>query len=75
MTQQNRLGMPHTKGEYRAVEIIDAEDLNFVVGRVPDRGEFVFTERIGCDNVLQVREDTENAAVPRNHRQKRIEGV
>jgi hypothetical protein len=45
------------------------------VGRVPDRGEFVFTERIGCDNVLQVREDTENAAVPRNHRQKRIEGV
>jgi hypothetical protein len=72
MSRKNRLGMPHTKGKSRAVEIIDAEDLGFVVGRVPDRGEFVFTERIGCNNVLQAREDPEEAVAPRNHRQRRI---
>ncbi|KAJ7816481.1 hypothetical protein B0H13DRAFT_2380359 [Mycena leptocephala] len=72
MSQKNRLGMPHTKGKSRAVEIIDAEDLDFVVGRVPDRGEFVLTERIGCNNVLQAREDPVEAVAPRNHRQRRI---
>ncbi|KAJ7612408.1 hypothetical protein DFH06DRAFT_1147325 [Mycena polygramma] len=39
MTQRNRLNMQHTKGKYHAEEIVDADDLEFVVGRVPDRVE------------------------------------
>ncbi|KAJ7896357.1 hypothetical protein B0H14DRAFT_2558270 [Mycena olivaceomarginata] len=73
LTLKNRLDMMHTKGDFRAVEIIDAEDLEFVVGRVPDRGEHVFIERIGCNNVLQVRENPEEAVVPQNHRQRRVQ--
>ncbi|KAJ7097464.1 hypothetical protein C8R44DRAFT_835053 [Mycena epipterygia] len=74
MTQQNRLNMPHTKGKFRAVEIIDASELDFVVGRVPDRGEFVFTERVGCNNVMEAQDDPEEAVIPRNHRQRHVHG-
>lgn len=73
MTQKNRLDMPHTKGKFRAVEIIDADDLEFVVGRVPDRGEYVFIERVGCNAVLEAQDDPEEALAPRNHRQKRVQ--
>jgi hypothetical protein len=59
MTQKNRLDMPHTKGKFRAVEIIDADDLDFVVGRVPDRGEYVIIERVGCNAVLEAHDDPE----------------
>ncbi|KAJ7100775.1 hypothetical protein B0H15DRAFT_919926 [Mycena belliarum] len=75
MTQKNRLDMPHTKGQFRAVQIIDADDLEFVVGRVPDRGEYVFIERVGCGNVLEAYDDPEQAVVPRNHRQTRVQGL
>ncbi|KAJ6556751.1 hypothetical protein DFH09DRAFT_1489220 [Mycena vulgaris] len=64
LTQKNRLEMPHTKGTYRAVQIIDAEDLEFVVGRVPDRGEYIFVERVGCASVLEEHDDPEKAVVP-----------
>jgi hypothetical protein len=75
MTQKNRLDMPHTKGKFRALEVIDADDLEFVVGRVPDRGEHVFTERVGCNNVLEAYDNPEEATAPRNHRQKRLRSV
>lgn len=75
ITQKNRLNMLHTKGKFRAVEVIDADDLEFVVGRVPDRGEDIFIERIGCNNILQIQDDPQNAVVPRNHRQKRVEAA
>ncbi|KAF8146842.1 hypothetical protein K438DRAFT_1910612 [Mycena galopus ATCC 62051] len=74
MTQKNRLNMPHTKGKFHAVEVIDAEDLEFVAGRVPDRGEYVFIERVNCNNVLEAHDDPEDSIVPRNHRQRRVEG-
>ncbi|KAJ7218476.1 hypothetical protein GGX14DRAFT_533319 [Mycena pura] len=75
LTKKNRLEMPHTKGKFRAVEIIDADDLDIVVGRVADRNEHVFIERVGCGNVLEANDDPEEATVPRNHRQRRIQGV
>ncbi|KAJ7739195.1 hypothetical protein B0H16DRAFT_1891140 [Mycena metata] len=74
LTQKNRLEMPHTKGKFRAVEIIDADDLEFVVGRIPDRGESIFIERVGCMGVLEAHDDPEQAVVPRNHRQRRNQG-
>ncbi|KAJ7865494.1 hypothetical protein B0H14DRAFT_2573914 [Mycena olivaceomarginata] len=33
MTQKNRLNMPHTKGKFHPVEVVDAENLEFVAGR------------------------------------------
>ncbi|KAJ7168417.1 hypothetical protein C8R43DRAFT_1085761 [Mycena crocata] len=72
LVQKNRLEMPHTKGKFHAVEIIDANELDFVVGRVPDRGEYVFIKRVGCSNVLEAQENPEEAVVARNHRQRRL---
>ncbi|KAJ7238022.1 hypothetical protein C8J57DRAFT_1566608 [Mycena rebaudengoi] len=74
-TKKNRLDMLHTKGNYSAIQIIDAHDLDFVVGRVPDRGEFIFIERFRCNAVLDTQEDPEEAVVPRNRRQRRVGGV
>ncbi|KAJ7085256.1 hypothetical protein C8R44DRAFT_836380 [Mycena epipterygia] len=74
MTQKNRLDMPHTRGKFRAVEIIDANDLEFVVGRVPDRGEYVFIEGVRCNTILEAHDDPEQAVVPCNHRQKHVQG-
>jgi hypothetical protein len=74
VSQKNRLDMPHIKGKFRAVKIIDADDLDFVVGRVPDRGEYVVIERVGCNAILEAQDDPEQAVVPRNHRQKRVQG-
>ncbi|KAJ6468756.1 hypothetical protein C8R45DRAFT_937959 [Mycena sanguinolenta] len=72
LTQKNRLNMPHTKGKYHTVEIIDTTDLEFVVGCVPDRGERIFIERIGCDNVLEAQLDSESTVVSRNYRQRNV---
>ncbi|KAJ7634033.1 hypothetical protein B0H17DRAFT_1149760 [Mycena rosella] len=74
MTRNNRPDMPHTKGKFRAVEIIDADDLELVVGHVPDRGEYVFIECVGCNNVLEAQDDPEQAVAPRNHWQKHVQG-
>ncbi|KAK7013517.1 hypothetical protein R3P38DRAFT_2788414 [Favolaschia claudopus] len=73
LVQKNRPDMPHTKGMYHSTEIIDASDLEFLVGRVPDRGEYVFIQKIGCDKVLEAHDDPEQRVVPRNSRQKRAE--
>ncbi|KAJ7702025.1 hypothetical protein B0H14DRAFT_2648189 [Mycena olivaceomarginata] len=56
--------MPHTKGKFHPVEVVDAENLEFVAGRVPDHGEYVFIERVGCNNVLEAHDDPEDSVVP-----------
>lgn len=66
--RRNRLNMKHTKGGFKPLRVVDVRKLQCVVGRVHDRGEDVFIERLDCDAVLEVRDDPEEATIPRNHR-------
>lgn len=50
------------------MKVLDVECLVASVGRILDRKEYVFLERIGCDRVLEARGDPERSNRPSNPR-------
>lgn len=75
LIRKNRLNMKHTKGEFKALRVVDVGKIQCVVGRVRDRGEDTFIERLDCDAVLEARDDPEEATIPRNHRLRASQSV
>jgi hypothetical protein len=59
LTPKICLDMPHTKGKFRAPKIIGVDDLNFVLGQVPDRDEHVLIKRVAmmCWKCMTIQEN------------------
>jgi hypothetical protein len=59
LTPRNWLDMPHTNGKFRVPNIIGVDDLNFVLGQVPDRDEHVLIKRVAmmCWKGMTIQEN------------------
>ncbi|KAG9042182.1 hypothetical protein FS837_011179 [Tulasnella sp. UAMH 9824] len=55
---------------FDALEVIDIQCLECVVGRIIDRGKWVFVEQLVTREVTQIGDDPEAAVRPRNLRQR-----
>lgn len=56
---------------FGALDVVDIQSLDWVVGRVLDRGKDVFIDRFGSRFALDISDDAERAERPFNPRQKK----
>lgn len=54
--------------EFDPLEVVDIQSLDSVVGRIIDRGKWVFVEQLGAREVTQIGDDPEAVVRPQNSR-------
>lgn len=59
-----------TANAFDPLEVIDIQALECVVGRIIDRGKWVFIEQLGAREVTQIADDPEAVLRPHNPRQR-----